>query len=214
MARAGPSRSTEVAAEQAYCPACELKHVRAADWLCPRCGMPVETEAWRSTVGSRSIEPEAELEFPLGSVVAGAALAVTAVVLAVGFARNPVVQLRWPLVATMTVLLVLGLELLLKVSAARWVAGGVAVIALGVASEGLLRLLAPGLVRDPLAPAVRTMLMGAVGALYPLRITFAMALLGGTLLLLVGRPARWRIAAGALLGAPLAVGEIVRWFLS
>lgn len=214
MPPADRSPSDGIAAEPARCPACGLKHMRQADWLCPRCGMPVETEAFRSTMReSRAAEPERAPEFPLGSFVAGAVLAVTSVVLAIGFARDPVTEHRWALVAAMVLLAVLGLELLLKVSPARWVVIAVAVIALTLASEDLVRARLPDLMPDPLPPALRAALQGAIRALYPLRILFASGLLGGTLLLVAGRPGRARIAAGVLLAAPLALYELVRTFL-
>ncbi|HSM92957.1 MAG TPA: hypothetical protein VLT47_08700 [Anaeromyxobacteraceae bacterium] len=213
MASADRSHSGNIPAEQAYCPACDLKHVRQADWLCPRCGMPVETEAWRAAVRSRGAEPERALGFPLGSLVAGALLALTGGVLAVGFARNPGVEHRWPLLASALILVVLGLELLLKVTGARWVAIAVAAIALLVGAEDLLRVRAPELMRDPLPLALRSPLHGVLGALGPVRILSAAGLIVGGLLLLTGRPRPWRIVAGALVGASLAVAEIVGWYL-
>jgi hypothetical protein len=97
MTPADRSPSDNIAAEPAYCPACDLKHVRQPDWLCPRCGMPVETAAWRSMARARAPEPVRELGFPLGSLVAGAVLALTSVVLAIGFARHPETAHRWTL---------------------------------------------------------------------------------------------------------------------
>jgi hypothetical protein len=212
MTPADRPRSDTIAAEPARCPACGLKHMRQPDWLCPRCGMPVETESYRSTMReSRAAEPGRAPEFPLGSVVAGAVLALTAVVLAIGFARDPATAHRWTLVAATVLLAVLGLELLLKVSPARWVVIAVALIALFLASEELLRAWLPSLVADPLPPALRVALQGVLRALHPLRILLASGLAGGTLLLVAGRPRRWRIAAGVLLAAPLAIAEIVRW---
>ena len=214
MQPADRPRSDTLAAEPARCPACGLKHMRQADWLCPRCGMPVETESYRSTMReSRAAEPERAPEFPLGSVVAGAVLALTSVVLAIGYIQHPVAIQRWPFVAATVLLLVLGLELLLKVSPARWVVIAVALIALSLASEDLLRARAPDLMRDPLPPALRVALQGVLRALYPLRILLASGLAGGTLLLVAGRPRRWRIAAGVLLATPLAIAEVVRWFV-
>ena len=213
MTKTDRASSSGIAAEQAYCPACDLKHVRQPDWLCPQCGMPVETEAWRSAVGKRSTEEAPELGFPLGSFVAGAAMALTSLVLAVGFARNPVVEHRWPLVAAMILLGVLALELLIKVSAARWIVIAIAAIALILVSEDLLRANLPDLMSDPLPPVARAALHGALRALYPLRIGFASGLLVGIMVLVAGRPGRGRIAVGLALIAPLAVAEIVRWFL-
>lgn len=206
------SSSDGLAAEPAYCPACDLKHVRQPDWLCPRCGMPVETAAWRSAVGSRAEESEEpDPGYPLGSIVAGAVLGITSVVLALGFARNPGVEHRWPLVGALVLLLVLGLELLLKVSAARWVVLALALLALVVVAEDLVRVRVPGLISDPVPPAIRAAVQGPLRALHPVRILLLPGLLVGTLLLVAGRPGRWRIAAGALVAAPLAVAEIVRW---
>jgi hypothetical protein len=205
--------SDNLAAEPAHCPACGLKHVRQPDWLCPRCGTPVETEAYRSTMRepAPAAEPEREQGFPMGSVVAGAVLVLTSLVLAIGFARNPVVEHRWPLVAAMALLLLLGLELLLGVSPVRWVAIGLALIALILVAEDQLRARLPELMADPLPPALRVALQGPIRALQPLRLPLAAGLLGGTLLLVAGRPRRGRIAAGVLLSAPLALAEIVRW---
>ncbi|MGB8931263.1 MAG: hypothetical protein WCC48_08455 [Anaeromyxobacteraceae bacterium] len=214
MTPADRSHSDNIAAEPARCPACGLKHMRQANWLCPRCGMPVETESYRSTMREpRAAEPERALGSPLGSFVAGAVMALTSVVLAVGFARHPVTEHRWALVAAMVLLAVLGLELLLKVSAARWVVAVIALAALLLASEELLRAWLPSLVADPLPPALRAALQGVIGALNTLRILLASGLFGGTLLLVIGRPGRWRIAAGVLLAAPLALFEIVRSFV-
>ncbi len=207
------SRSDNIAAEPAVCPACGLKHLRQPDWLCPRCGMPVETETWRSTMRAPAAEPERALEFPLGSFVAGLVLALTSVVLAIGFARAPATAHLWALVAAMVLLAVLGLELLLKVSPARWVVIAIALIALILVSEDLLRARVPDLMADPLPPALRAALHGAIGALQPLRILLAPGLLVGILLLVAGRPGRWRIAAGVLIATPLAVAEIVRWLV-
>jgi hypothetical protein len=213
MARVGRSETSDVGAEPAYCPACDLKQVRQPDWLCTRCGQPVETEGWRSAVGGRAAGPEREraLEFPLGSVVAGAVMALTSLVIAIGFARSPATAHRWALVAAAVVLLVLGVELLLKVRPARWIVIAAALMALSLAAEGVLRERVPELVRDPLPPGVRVALRSVIHALHPLRILLASGLLGGILLLVAGRPGRWRMAAGVLIAAPLALGEIIRW---
>jgi hypothetical protein len=89
----------------------------------------------------------------------------------------------------------------------------IALIALILVSEGLLRARVPDLMRDPLPPALRVAMQGVIRALHPLRTLLASGLLGGTLLLVAGRPGRGRIAAGVLIAAPLAVAEIVRWFV-
>lgn len=208
------SSSDNLAAEPAYCPACDLKHVRQPDWLCPQCGMPVETAAWRSAVGSRAEEvEERERGYPLGSFVAGVVLSVTSVILALGFARNPGIEHRWTLVGALVLLLVLGLELLLKVSPARWVVLTLALVALAVVADDRVRTYLPGLMSDPLPPAIRAAMQGPIRALHPLRIHLLPGLLVGALLLVVGRPGRWRIAAGVVVAGPLAVAEIVRWLV-
>jgi hypothetical protein len=215
MSPLDPSRSASVGvgAEPAYCPSCDLRHMRRPDWLCPRCGMPVESEANPlPRKRARAAPPEYVPEFPLGSFVAGAVLAVTGLVLAIGFARHPVTEHRWPLVAAMALLALLGLELLLKVSPARPVAIAIALLAAVLALEDLVRARAPDLMRDPLPPAARALLRDVIRALYPMNILLASGLLAGSLLLVVGRPGRARIAAGALLATPLAVVEIVRAF--
>lgn len=205
-----------IAAEPAHCPSCGLKHVRQPDWLCPRCGTLVETDAYRSTMRepARATEREPEPEFPAGSFVAGAVLALTSVVLAVGFARNPVVEHRWPLVGAMVLLFALGLQLLLKVPPVRWVAIGLALVALILAAEDQLRARLPELMSDPLPPALRAALQVELRALQPLRLLLAAGLGAGILLLAVGRPGRRRIAAGVLVASPLAVAEVVRWWVT
>jgi hypothetical protein len=213
MGRSELSHRGSIDGEPAYCPACDLKHVRQPDWLCPRCGLPVETEAWRTAVGRSGVEPEAEKEFPRGSFVAGAVLALTGAILTIGFARHPSTPHRWPLVAAMVILGILGLELLLKVARARWVALGVSLVALILVVEDQLRVRAPELMPDPLPAAARAALQGLLRLLDPLRTLLAAGMLVGVLVLVFGRPGRGRIVAGALLAAPLALAEIVRWFV-
>jgi hypothetical protein len=214
MARADRSHTGSIEGEPAYCPACDLKHVRQPDWLCPRCGMPVETDAWRSAVGARGSEPERELEFPRGSFVAGAVLAMTSAVLTIDFARHPASPHRWQLIGAMVILGVLGLELLLKVTWARWVVIATAAIALLLVAEEQLRSRAPELMPDPLAPALRAALQDVIHLLDLPRVLLAAGLFVGTLVLVAGRPGRWRIVAGALFAVPLALAEVVRWFVA
>lgn len=213
MSAFDPPDSLSPGAEPAYCPSCELKHTRRPDWLCPRCGMPVESEVSPPRNRARAAAPVYEPEFPAGSFVAGAVMAVTSLVLAIGFARHPVTEHRWPLVAAMVVLALLGLELLLKVSPARWLVIAIALLAGVLASEDLVRARLPELMRDPLPPAVRALLRDVIRALYPIHVLLASGLLAGSLLLVVGRPGRARIAAGILLATPLAIFEIVRAFV-
>ncbi|HEY6002362.1 MAG TPA: hypothetical protein VIV57_05755 [Anaeromyxobacter sp.] len=167
----------------------------------------------RAQARAQAAAPEYEPEFPLGSFVAGAVMGVTSLVLAIGFARHPVTEHRWPLVAAMVLLAVLGLELLIKVSLARWVVIAIALLAAVLASEDLVRARVPDLIRDPLPPAVRVLLRDVIRALYPIDILLASGLLAGSLLLVVGRPGRARIAAGVLLATPLAIVGIVRAFV-
>jgi hypothetical protein len=214
MSPPDPSRSVGIGAEPAYCPSCELRHMRRPDWLCPRCGMPVESEANPlPRKRSRAPAPQSEPEFPLGSFVAGAIMAATSLALAIGLARHPATEHLWPLVAAMALLALLGLELLLMVSAARWVVIAIASAAAILASEDLLRARVPDLMRDPLPPAVRVLLREVIRAVSPVDILLASGLLAGTLLLIVGRPGRARIAAGVLLATPLAIVRVVRAFL-
>jgi hypothetical protein len=205
-----PSHEVTPAAEPAYCPACELKHTRRPDWLCPRCGMPVESDVPVQTA-RRAPQPQQEedREFPHGSMAAGAIMAVSSGALAIGFAKYPT-EHRWPLLAAVLILAVLGLELLLKVFFARWAAVGFAALAAVLVSEDLIRVRLPGLFRDPLPPAVRQHLRNLIGDHSPANLLFFMGFFAGCLLLIVGRPRAVRIAAGLLLAAPLAVVQIAR----
>lgn len=205
-----PSHDVTPAAEPAYCPACELKHTRRPDWLCPRCGMPVESDV-PVQEARRAPQPqqEEEREFPRGSMVAGAILAVSSGAFAFPFAKYPG-EHRWPLLAAVLILAVLGLELLLKVFLARWVAAGSAAVAAVLVSEDLLRVRLPGLFRDPLPPGVRQQLRNLIGDHSPANLLFFMGFFAGCLLLIVGRPRAVRIAAGLLFAAPLVVVEIAR----
>lgn len=84
MLRRGGEGVTPMA-ELAFCPSCELKHVRRADWRCPRCRATVEAvdrprrraQAWN------------EGEFPRGSHVAGAVLGIWAFLLGLSAVRVP-----------------------------------------------------------------------------------------------------------------------------
>ena len=212
MTTLDPPPSDGFGAEPAYCPSCELQHMRRPDWLCPRCGMPVETEVRRPTQRARAVASEYEPEFPLGSFVAGAVMTVTSLVLAIGFARDPVVEHRWPLVAAMVLLAVLGLELLMKVSPARWVVIAIALVGALLVSEDLVRARVPDLMPDPLPAALRVPLREVIRALYPMNVVLASGLLAGSLLLVIGRPRRVRVAAGLLLAAPLPIAAIARAF--
>ncbi len=195
------------AAEPAYCPSCELRHTRRQDWLCPRCGLPVE-----SGVGPpRRERTHAEAPgFPVGTRVAGAILVVSAGALATGWVRAPPGEHRWSVVAAVALVAALGVGSLLKLSLARWAAAVAAVGAAVVLSEDLMRVRLPGLVRDPVPPAVRALLRGLSNPLYPAKILFTFAFGAGILLLLVGRPRRARLAAGALLACPLVVLQAFR----
>ena len=79
-----PSLSTTTA-EPAYCPSCGLRYTRRSDWLCPRCGSPVE-----SGVAPPRAEPSQPEEegFPAGARIAGALLVVSGGALATAWA-NP-----------------------------------------------------------------------------------------------------------------------------
>jgi len=200
-------------AEPAYCAACDLHHARRPDWLCPKCGMPVEYDAALSSRRARAAAAEHRPPFPAGSLVAGAVMAVTSLALALGFARDPATDHPWPLVAAIVLLGVLGLELLIKVHPARWVVAAAVPISAVILSESLVRARAPGLMPDPLPPVVRAALRDAIRALSPTTLLLVAGLLVGSLVLVVGRPGRARIAAGALLAAPLAIAGIVRAFL-
>jgi len=207
-----PSHVVTTSAEPAYCPSCELKHMRRPDWLCPRCGMPVESDAPRIPKGKARPAPRSEPVFPPGSRIAGAIVAVNGGALAIGFAKYPASEHRWTLLAAALILAVLGLELLLKVSLARWAAVVSAVVAAALVSEDLIRDRLPDLFRDPLPAVIRDWLRDLIRDPLPVKIPFFMGFLAGCVLLLVGRPRGVRIAAGVLLAAPLVVVEIMRAF--
>jgi hypothetical protein len=113
-------------------------------------------------------------------------------------------------VAAVALVAALGVGSLLKLSFARWAAAVAAVGGAVVLSEDLMRVRLPGLVRDPVPPAVRALLRGLSNPLYPAKILFTFAFAAGILLLLVGRPRRARLAAGALLACPLVVLQAFR----
>lgn len=196
--------------EPAYCPRCELRHTRRDDWLCPRCRSPVETEVPPPrTVAA----PQPPPRFPLGARVAGALLLATIAAFASAVARGlavvPPGAQRWRLLAMVVALAALGLALLLKSSAARWIAVGFAVVAAVVLVEGLLRDRFPGLVRDPLPAAVRQLLRDLIRDHRPTTMLSFLGFDAGCLLLVLGRPRAVRLAAGVFLALPLLALEVL-----
>lgn len=196
--------------EPAYCPRCELRHTRRDDWLCPRCGSPVDTDVPPPrTVAA----PQPPPGFPLGARVAGALLLLTTAAFATAVARGLVVippgAHRWRLLAVVVALAGLGLALLLKSSVARWIAVGLAGLAAVVLVEGLVRDRFPGLVRDPLPPAVRQLLRDLIRDHRPTTMLSFLGFDAGCLLLVLGRPRAVRIAAGVLLAMPVLALEVV-----
>jgi hypothetical protein len=202
-----PVHAVTTVAEAAYCPRCELRHTRRPDWMCPRCGAPVDTETPSTPKTVRAPAPRPG--FPLGSRIAGAVMALGGAATAYGFLAQ-LAEHRWRLLASAVVLAALGVALLLKVRAARWAAAAVAVVAAAVVAEALLRQRFPDLVRDPLPALVRERLREL---LRDVPLAGALSLVGfdvGALLLVAGRPRAWRVAAGVLLAAPLLVLELLR----
>jgi hypothetical protein len=195
-------------AEPAYCPSCGLRHTRRPDWLCPRCGLPAESGVGPPRTGEPS--PREEAGFPAGARVAGAILVASGVALAAAWVRSPAAAHRWSVVAGVALVVALGLASLLAVSFARWAAAVGGIAAAVVVSEDLMRVRWPGLLRDPVPPAVRAFLRELTNPLYPAKIAFTFAFVAGILLLLVGRPRRLRLAAGALLACPLVVLQAFR----
>lgn len=195
------------AAEPAYCPSCELRHTRRQDWLCPRCGSPVE-----SGVGPprKDRAPVEEPGFPVGTRVAGAILVVSAGALATAWVRSPPGEHRWSVVVAVALVAALGVGSLLELSFARWAAAIASVGGAAVLAEDLMRVRLPGLVRDPVPKAVRAALRELSNPLYPAKILLTFAFAAGILLLLAGRPRRARLAAGALLACPLVVLQAFR----
>ena len=202
-----PSIEVMPSAEPAYCPSCELRHTRRPDWLCPRCGMPVDAEVPRPTARPAT---RGEEGFPAGSRIASAIMVLAGGALAAGVARSPSAEHRWPLVAAAVVLVVLGLGSSLTISWARWTAVGAGVVAAVLVAEDLIRDRLPDLMPDPLPPVVRAWLRDLLRPLYPATLFFVLAFLAGGLLLLVGRPRRARLAIGVLLAAPLVVLQVIR----
>ncbi|HEX9051219.1 MAG TPA: hypothetical protein VF841_11870 [Anaeromyxobacter sp.] len=194
-------------AEPAYCPACQLRHTRRPDWLCPRCGMPVEPGVGPPRV-ARS--PAEEPGFPAGARIAGAVLVVSGAALATAWARAPAAAQRGSVVAAAAVVVALGLGALLGGAFARWAAAFAAIAGAAVLAEDLVRVRLPGLLRDPVPPAARAVLRGLTNPLYPAKIAFTYAFVAGILLLVAGRPRRVRIAAGVLLALPLVVLQAFR----
>jgi hypothetical protein len=110
-----PDRSPHATlpAETAYCHTCGFEHTRRPDWHCPRCGMPAGTEPPPRRAAAASAEKPT---FPMGSTIAGAVMAVNAVVLLIGFGRHPASEYRWAVLGTASVLGMLALELLLTMT--------------------------------------------------------------------------------------------------
>ena len=191
--------------EPAYCPRCELRHTRRADWLCPRCGSPVSTELPPPRAAPA---PAAEPRFPLAARMAGAILLLLAGALAgvAGpLAMSPAGAHRWRILAFAAALAGLGIGLALKVSLARFAAAALAGAAALVLSEALLRVVLPGLVRDPLPAPARQLLRNLIRDHDPRRLLLLLAFDAGCLLLVVGQPRRRRIVVGLVLAAPLLV---------
>lgn len=196
--------------EAAYCPRCGLRHTRRTDWLCPRCGSPVETEVPApAETTTRAPEPRT---FPLGARIAGGLLVLTSGAMAFaatrGFSVLPPGAQRWRLLAVGVALAGLGLALLLKRSLARWVAIACAAAAAVILLEGLFRDLLPGLVRDPLPAAGRQVLRDLLGDHQPRKLLFLLGFQAGGLLLVLGRPRAVRIANGVLLALPLLISLV------
>lgn len=201
-----PSVATTTA-EPAYCPSCGLRHTRRQDWLCPRCGLPVE-----SGVGPPRKEraPAEAPGFPAGTRVAGAILLVSAGALATGWVRSPSAEHRWSAIVAIVLVAALGVGSVAKLGFARWAAGSAAILAAAVLSEDLMRVRLPGLVRDPIPPALRAVVRELSNPLYGTKILFTFAFTVGILLLVAGRPRRVRIAAGVLLACPLVLLQAFR----
>lgn len=197
--------------EPAYCPRCGLRHTRRPDWMCPRCGSPVETEV---PAPAKAPAPAADPRtFPLGARIAGGLLVLTSGALAFaatrGFAVIPPGAHRWRLLAIGVALAGLGAALLLKASLARWAAVACAAVGVVILLEGLVRDLSPGLVRDPLPAAGRQLLRDLIRDHQPRKLLSLLGFHAGGLLLLIGRPRPARIAAGALLALPLLVALVL-----
>lgn len=196
--------------EPAYCPRCELRHTRRPDWLCPRCASPVETEV---PPPRTTPSPQLAPQFPLATRSAGALLVATSGALAAGAASTvttfSAVSHHLRLLVAVAVLAGLGVGLLLKRPVARWAAVALAIVAAVILSEGLLRDVFPGLIRDPLPAPVRQLLRNLIPDHRPWKVLPLLGLAAGCLLLIAGRPRAWRAAAGVLLAAPLLVLEVI-----
>lgn len=206
-----PERSDHATlpAETAYCHTCGFEHTRRPDWLCPRCGMPAGTEPPpRRPVAASPEKPT----FPMGSAIAGVAIAVNGLALLVGFAMGAADRYRWVVLAAGLVLVVLASELLLRVGAGRWIALVAAAVGALIVAEGVVRERVPDLFQDPLPDPVRLLLRDLLGDLRPAGISSVLAFAAGCLLLVVGRPGRKRIAAGVVLAVPLVVLEMIWLF--
>jgi len=192
--------------EPAYCPRCGLKHMRRPDWLCPRCGMPVETDVPQGTTRVAAA-PE---RFPIGPRVAGGLMVAAGLALAWGFGENPTAEHRWALLAGAAALVVLGTAALVALPAARWAAGVAGAIAAVVVSEDLVRARLPDLFRDLLPAVLRAPLRDLLGDLGLLAATSLVAFAAGALLLVVARPGRVRIAVGVALSLPAIAVAVLR----
>jgi hypothetical protein len=198
-----PSLDLTPASEPAYCPSCGLKHTRRADWMCPRCGKPVDTEL--PPPKPRPVAPADDEDFPLGARIAGGAMVLAAAALAAHLARLPSGGHRWPALAAAVLVALLGVGSLLGGAWARWAAGSTAVVAAVALAEELLRERLPGLLPDPLPSAARAAAGALLRPVHPLQLVPLLAFAAGVFALLVGRPRGVRIGAGLLLAAPLVV---------
>jgi hypothetical protein len=201
---------TTPASEPAYCPRCELRHTRRPDWLCPRCGNPVDTDVPPPRAPT---PPPVAPGFPVASRLAGALLVLAAVAFAGPVARELATLAGLAhharLLVAVVVLAAVGGALLLGSGIARWAAVALAAVTAVILAEGLLRDVAPGLVRDPLPAAVRQALRNVIPDHHPRWMLAGVGFGAGVLLLAVARPRSWRLAAGLLLAAPLLVLRLV-----
>jgi hypothetical protein len=180
--------------------------MRRPDWLCPRCGAPVETGAPQATT---RVAPPPE-RFPIGTRVAGGLMALAGLALAWGFAQDPSAEHRWALLAAAAVLVVLGTGALVAMAAARWTAAVAGPVAAVVVAEDLVRARFPDLFRDVLPGVLRAPLRELVGDLGLVAAASAIAFAAGALLLLAARPGRARIAAGVALALPAIAVALLR----
>lgn len=207
-----PSHVVTPAPEPAYCPSCELRHTRRPDWLCPRCGKPVETEI--PPPRARAASPDEDEGYPLGSRIAGAVMIAGAGLLGAELARHAAGAHPWRSIAAAALLAVLGIAAALKRTWARWAAAGAAVLALVLLAEDLIRTRLPALLPDPVPLAIRAPVRELIRPLHPVNVALALAFAAGAVLLLAGRPGRVRLATGVALAAPLLVALAIRAFAS